>query len=384
MVRRSPSCPRRCRRSLEAADERQRGSRSPRPLRANSRGTAAVRRREPRRRSGPATRRRRAESTAERSPPPPATPSFAGEGSECCGVGGRLCATVGEHGERPLNREVGERRSYALGTERLIPSPVVPSAKHRVDPHRQRRETRDTARSSSSASVTFPRSRSGVRAAAIVLGLTAAMLLVARARAGVRPARPERDATSRSAVHGGHGARHLPTRGARLATCSCGARSTRSSPSSRRSRRFGSSTTTPVGSQSLHRAAWVSFVDQCRPYDGPALVYFVAGCKAPDGTYWAIQSWQRLQPLLGFDPWLPEQTAYELHLSHWNSELAKIEVYTHWTYGGSVAGRLRALHVPRPADLRVRLDGRGQPEGPLRAERLHRHVQFGLRAGLEA
>ena len=49
-----------------------------------------------------------------------------------------------------------------------------------------------------------------------------------------------------------------------------------------------------------------------------------------------------------------------------------------------VAGRLRALHVPRPADLRVRLDGRGQPEGPLRAERLHRHVQFGLRAGLEA
>ena len=74
-----------------------------------------------------------------------------------------------------------------------------------------------------------------------------------------------------------------------------------------------------------HKASyWSTFKNRCTPYDGPALVYFVAGCKAPDGTYWAIQSWQRLQPLLGFDPWLPEHTAYELHLSHWNSELAKI------------------------------------------------------------
>jgi len=99
-----------------------------------------------------------------------------------------------------------------------------------------------------------------------------------------------------------------------------------------------------------HKASyWSTFKNRCAPYDGPALVYFVAGCKAPDGTYWAIQSWQRLQPLLGFDPWLPEHTAYELHLSHWNSELAKIEVYTHWTYGAQwqgVFGRFTYLGQP--------------------------------------
>ena len=42
-------------------------------------------------------------------------------------------------------------------------------------------------------------------------------------------------------------------------------------------------------------------------------------------------------------------TAYELHLSHWNSELAKIEVYTHWTYGAQwqgVFGRFTYLGQP--------------------------------------
>jgi hypothetical protein len=88
---------------------------------------------------------------------------------------------------------------------------------------------------------------------------------------------------------------------------------------------------------------WSTFKNGCTPYDGPALIYLVAACKAPDGTYWALQSWQRGLPLLGFDPWLPKHTAHELHLSHWSGELPKLEVYTHWTYGGSwqgVFGRL--------------------------------------------
>jgi len=83
---------------------------------------------------------------------------------------------------------------------------------------------------------------------------------------------------------------------------------------------------------------WSTFRDGCTPYDGPALAYYVAACKAPDGTYWAIQSWQRRLPLLGFDPWKPEQTAVELHVSHWSGDLPKFEVYTHWTYGGSWQG----------------------------------------------
>ena len=79
-------------------------------------------------------------------------------------------------------------------------------------------------------------------------------------------------------------------------------------------------------------------VSACGRYDGPALVYLVKACKAPDGSYWALQSWQRNLPLLGFDPWTPAQTAYELHVSHWTGELPKIEVGVHWTYGGSAVG----------------------------------------------
>jgi len=83
---------------------------------------------------------------------------------------------------------------------------------------------------------------------------------------------------------------------------------------------------------------WKRVKNACAPYDGPALPYLVTACKAPDGTYWALQSWQRSLPLLGFDPWKPSQTAYELHLSHWSGDLPKLEVYTHWTYGGSWQG----------------------------------------------
>jgi len=94
---------------------------------------------------------------------------------------------------------------------------------------------------------------------------------------------------------------------------------------------------------------WKTFTNVCAPYDGPALPYLVAACKAPDGTYWAVQSWQRGLPLLGFDPWLPSQTAYEFHVSHWTGDLPKLEVYAHWTYGGQwqgLFGRLTYLGNP--------------------------------------
>jgi hypothetical protein len=83
---------------------------------------------------------------------------------------------------------------------------------------------------------------------------------------------------------------------------------------------------------------WTRFKNRCLPYDGPQLPMFVAGCKAPDGSYWAIQAWQRRLPLLGFDPWLPEHTNWELHLSHWSGELPVLEVYPNWTYDGRWQG----------------------------------------------
>jgi hypothetical protein len=82
----------------------------------------------------------------------------------------------------------------------------------------------------------------------------------------------------------------------------------------------------------FHRPVWKTFANACRPYDGPALVWFVGGCKAPDGSYWALQSWQTRLPDLGFAPWLAAQSQWWLHLSHWNGPLAKLEVYTDWVH----------------------------------------------------
>ncbi len=83
---------------------------------------------------------------------------------------------------------------------------------------------------------------------------------------------------------------------------------------------------------------WTRFKNRCQPYDGPPLSMLVAGCKAPNGTYWTIQAWQRRLPLLGFDPWLPQHTDWELHVAHWSEPLPVLEVYPNWTYDGAWQG----------------------------------------------
>jgi hypothetical protein len=75
---------------------------------------------------------------------------------------------------------------------------------------------------------------------------------------------------------------------------------------------------------------WKTIKNRCRPYDGPALPWFVTGCKAPDGSYWALQEFKRLLPNLGISPWLPKHRARELHVSHWTGPLAKLEAYADW------------------------------------------------------
>ena len=68
----------------------------------------------------------------------------------------------------------------------------------------------------------------------------------------------------------------------------------------------------------------------CLPYDGPPLAWLVKACTAPDGSYWALQRWQRLLPNLGVAPWRPEQAEFELHVSHWTGDIAKLDVYADW------------------------------------------------------
>jgi hypothetical protein len=93
------------------------------------------------------------------------------------------------------------------------------------------------------------------------------------------------------------------------------------------------------GWKSRHDARyWAKLKNACRPYDGPWLPFLVAGCTAPDGSFWALQSWQRFLPLRGFTPWTPQQSAYELQISHWSGPLPVLEIYRHWTYGNSQQG----------------------------------------------
>src|SRR5882724_2348813 len=78
---------------------------------------------------------------------------------------------------------------------------------------------------------------------------------------------------------------------------------------------------------------WTSFRNQCRAYDGPRLAFQVTACAAPDGSYWALQSWRRTLP--NFDGSRRSGLgAWELHLSHWSGAIATLEAWTDWVYGG--------------------------------------------------
>lgn len=92
------------------------------------------------------------------------------------------------------------------------------------------------------------------------------------------------------------------------------------------------------GWATARKQLWRTFRGSCGKYDGPPLAWLVTACKAPDGSYWALQSWQRVQPMRGVAPFRPDQMAWELHLSHWSGALATLQISPNWTYGGSWQG----------------------------------------------
>jgi len=88
------------------------------------------------------------------------------------------------------------------------------------------------------------------------------------------------------------------------------------------------STSLPQVRFRLHYASRGKAVGVCLPYDGPALAWLVQACTAPDGSYWALQSWERLKPNYG-----GTQGAKELHLSHWTGSIAQLVIYQSWVEG---------------------------------------------------
>jgi len=103
------------------------------------------------------------------------------------------------------------------------------------------------------------------------------------------------------------------------------------------------------GRQATGHALWKTFRNRCSAYDGPSVPYAVATCRAPNGSYWAIQEWQLDLPPFGLAPWLVRQRQVSIRISHWSTALARIELYADWIYGGKhheVFGRATYLGKP--------------------------------------
>jgi hypothetical protein len=95
----------------------------------------------------------------------------------------------------------------------------------------------------------------------------------------------------------------------------------------------------------------------CLPYDGPPLAWLVRACKAPDGSYWALQAWERLKANFG-----GASAARELRLSHWTGPLPELWLKFDWayrrfdhlygalTYGGSGVFGFRSTRAGVPLD----------------------------------
>jgi hypothetical protein len=79
------------------------------------------------------------------------------------------------------------------------------------------------------------------------------------------------------------------------------------------------------------RDVWKTFADSCSAYDGPDLQWAVTACKAPDGSYWALQAWQRMLPNYGLAA-SAKASVWELRLSHWSGELPVLTVQLNWAY----------------------------------------------------
>ena len=106
---------------------------------------------------------------------------------------------------------------------------------------------------------------------------------------------------------------------------------------------------------------WQNFNGSCLPYDGPALAWRVSACKAPDGSYWAVQSWQRALPDYGVAR-TAAQSEWDVRISHWTGALPVLSIATDWsfrkydqifgtyTYGGLGVFGFSSTSVGNPLD----------------------------------
>jgi hypothetical protein len=84
------------------------------------------------------------------------------------------------------------------------------------------------------------------------------------------------------------------------------------------------------GWRSLGRIVRRGFRNTCRPVR-LQLAWLVTACRASDGSYWALQSWQRGLRNYGM-PSMGTRDDWELRLSHWRGATPTLEVGIGWAY----------------------------------------------------
>ncbi|MFL5928859.1 MAG: hypothetical protein ACJ77E_18155, partial [Gaiellaceae bacterium] len=80
-----------------------------------------------------------------------------------------------------------------------------------------------------------------------------------------------------------------------------------------------------------HRDYYKTFGARCGAYDGPVLHWLVTACTAADGSYWAVQKWQRMLPNYGLTP-NAQSGVWELRLSVWSGPIAQLAISTDWSW----------------------------------------------------
>jgi hypothetical protein len=79
----------------------------------------------------------------------------------------------------------------------------------------------------------------------------------------------------------------------------------------------------------------------------PPIAWLVTACRAPDGSYWALQSWPRTSANYGTSV-APGQGTWELRLSHWSGPVPRLDIHFGWAYSRfhQIYGRLTYRGLP--------------------------------------
>jgi hypothetical protein len=118
------------------------------------------------------------------------------------------------------------------------------------------------------------------------------------------------------------------------------------------------------GWRSFGRTLWKGFANACKPVSVD-LAWLVAACRTPDGSYWALQNWQRGLRNYGM-PSTGTRDDWELRLSHWSGHVPKLDVGLGWAYGrfhslfGRYTWRGRGIHGFSSTPAGVPLDSFGR------------------------